>query len=96
MLMVTHDVREALLMSDKVAYVANGRIQQEGPSADVLMQAATLQVAASFGSALAVEGRTEKGVFTSGKLVVPASHVPDGPAVLLRTADGAITVHPRI
>lgn len=117
MLMVTHDPMEALVMSDRVAYLSHGRLVQYGTPTDVLLHPATPEVAESFGAARALEGRVVQGVFTCGKLQIPLAAVaqangrgsggcgggcgcggvlppvPDGPAVLLRTASGFVDVH---
>lgn len=108
MLMVTHDPMEALVMSDRVAYLSHGRLVQYGTPADVLLRPAAPEVAESFGAARALEGRVVQGVFTCGKLQVSLEQVvqangagcagalpqlPDGPAVLLRTASGIVDVH---
>lgn len=93
MLMVTHDAREALMMSDEMAYLAQGRVVQFGTPADILQHPAAEEVAASFGSTLAIEGAVENGQFTCRKLAVPAPGCANGPAVLLRTHDGSVDVH---
>ncbi len=108
MLMVTHDPMEALVMSDRVAYLSHGRLVQYGAPADVLLHPATPEVAESFGAARALEGRVAQGVFICGKLRVSLGQVAqangagragalpqvgDGPAVLLRTASGIVDVH---
>lgn len=92
-LMVTHDPLEALTMSDEVVYLAEGRVAQAGSPADVLMRPASPAVAACFGRTSALEGTAAQGEFACGKLRVPAPGVADGPAVLLRTSDGAVHVH---
>lgn len=112
MLMVTHDPMEALVMSDRVAYLSHGRLVQYGTPTDVLLHPATPEVAESFGAARALEGQLRQGVFACGRLRVPLAavgqangcgdgcgfagvlpQVPDGPAVLLRTASGFVDVH---
>lgn len=93
MLMVTHDAREALMMSDEMAYLSQGRVVQFGPPADILQHPAAEEVAASFGSTMAIEGAVNNGQFTCRKLTVPARGLGSGPAVLLRTHDGVVVVH---
>src|SRR5207245_3625996 len=46
---VTHDQEEALTMSDRVAVMANGRIEQVGPPVDVYERPATEFVAGFIG-----------------------------------------------
>ena len=75
MLMVTHDPMEALVMSDRVAYLSHGRLVQYGAPADVLLHPATPEVAESFGAARALEGQVVRGVFACGKLQIPLAAV---------------------
>lgn len=94
MLMVTHDPVEALIMSDRVVYLAQGAVVEEGPP-EQLLCSQTPAVAASFGSAAAVEGVVADGVFVCGHLRVQApAGAQEGPAVLVRTADGTLHVLP--
>ncbi len=69
-LMVTHDADEALTMSDRIIYMSDGRVVQEGAPADLLLHPASDVVRAAFNDASSIEGRVEGGVFTSGKLSV--------------------------
>ena len=62
MLMVTHDPMEALVMSDRVAYLSHGHLVQYGAPADVLLHPATPEVAESFGAARALEGQVVRGL----------------------------------
>ena len=111
MLMVTHDPTEALVMSDRVAYLSHGRLVQIGTPADALLHPAAPEVAESFGAARALEGQVVRGSLpaancrsrllrwprpTGAGMAAGAlgfSPVPDGPAVLLRTASGFVDVH---
>ena len=95
MVMVTHDPMEALTMSDRVAYLDGGVLLQEGAPDEILLSPAGGPggtVAASFGRVAALEGVVEAGVFMRGKLHVPAQGTGDGPAVLVRSADGGVRV----
>lgn len=99
MLMVTHDPAEALTMSDTVAYMSAGRVVQAGRPADLLLDPATPEVAAGFGTTLALEGEVRGGAFACGRLRVDlarlgdgAAQAPAGPAALLRFADGCVRV----
>lgn len=94
MLMVTHDAREALFMSDYVAYMADGVVLQSGTPDQVLLSPSSEHVSQSFGATMAIEGAVANEVFSCRKLIVPAPGVADGAAVLLRTHEGAVTIHP--
>lgn len=83
-LMVTHDPDEALTMSDRVIYISDGRVQQDGTPAELLLSPANEAVAGCFENTAAIEGRVESGLFRCGKLVVPAPAAADGPAVFVR------------
>ncbi|WP_251212862.1 ABC transporter ATP-binding protein [Adlercreutzia murintestinalis] len=69
-LMVTHDADEALTMSDRIIYMSDGRVVQEGTPADLLLRPASDVVRAAFNDASSIEGRVEGGIFMSGKLCV--------------------------
>ena len=92
-LMVTHDPDEALTMSDRIVYLSNGVLQQDGAPADLLLHPANDTVAACFGDTAAIEGVVADGTFRVGKLVVPAPDVRNGPAVLVRVKGGTPFVH---
>lgn len=91
--MVTHDGFEALRMSDRIAYLSDGRIVQVGTPADLLLRPATPEVAASFGQARALEGTARDGEFAYGKLRVAAPGI-EGPAILVHTEAGTTSVLP--
>lgn len=60
---VTHDQSEALTMSDRIAVMRGGRIEQIGPSQEIYQRPATKFVATFIGDANLIEGRiiTQKG-----------------------------------
>ena len=93
MLMVTHDPLEALTMSDRVAYLSHGRLVQVGAPDQILLSPASPEVASCFKATSALEGEVSGGVFHKGNLVIPVIGVPDGPAIMLRTANGSVSVH---
>ncbi len=92
-LMVTHDPDEALTMSDRIVYLNEGRLIQQGSPAELLLEPSDEAVCACFGETSAIKGTVRRGAFGVGKLVVPAADVPDGPAVLVRVKDGSLFVH---
>ena len=87
---VTHDQEEALTMSDRIAVMAHGLVEQVGSPADVYEQPATAYVADFLGSSnvldvVAVEPGSGGGtVFRLGDSVLEAAgeHAP-GPAKLV-------------
>jgi spermidine/putrescine ABC transporter ATP-binding subunit len=87
-LYVTHDQEEALSMSDRIAIMADGRIQQLGTPAEVYMRPENRFVAGFFGESnffpVAVEGATE----SSGDRVTLRPDNLDG------TMLQAVTRHP--
>ncbi|MCB1991197.1 MAG: TOBE domain-containing protein, partial [Geminicoccaceae bacterium] len=66
---VTHDQREALVMSDEVMVMHQGRVQQSAPPAETYGQPANRFVAGFIGtpSMNLVEGRLEHGAFVAGE-----------------------------
>ncbi|AEW99153.1 ABC transporter ATP-binding protein [Streptantibioticus cattleyicolor] len=57
-LLVTHDQEEAMTMSDRIAVVRDGRIEQTGPPAEVYRRPATAFVASFIGTANLLDGTT--------------------------------------
>jgi spermidine/putrescine ABC transporter ATP-binding subunit len=87
---VTHDQVEALLMSDVVAVLDGGRLQQLGPPLEVYRRPANRFVADFIGESNLLAGTVERtgdeAVFTSQKglrVRVPASGPASGPAYLV-------------
>ncbi|MDZ5622025.1 ABC transporter ATP-binding protein [Nocardioides bizhenqiangii] len=69
--LVTHDQEEALSMADRVAVMADGRVQQVATPVDLYRRPANLFVADFIGSSNRFAGRVDGGVFVSellGKL----------------------------
>src|SRR5947208_241261 len=58
---VTHDQEEALTMSDRLAVMSNGRIEQVGTPAEVYEEPATAYVADFLGVSNLMEARVEDG-----------------------------------
>lgn len=92
-IMVTHDADEALTMSDRIVYMSEGRVQQVGSPADLLLHPANELVSSCFGDTSAIKGRVADGMFHAGKLSVEAPDSSDGDAVLVRVKDGGVFVH---
>jgi len=55
--MVTHDLRRALLLADRIGVLHDGRLLQEGPRAEVLARPCSLAVARQVGMSNLVRGR---------------------------------------
>lgn len=62
---VTHDQEEALALSDRMAVMKDGRIEQAGTPAAIWETPATRFVASFIGGAHLFEGRVSDGVFTT-------------------------------
>ncbi|PRC47916.1 hypothetical protein C6A85_82500, partial [Mycobacterium sp. ITM-2017-0098] len=76
---VTHDQREALMVSDRIAVMDAGRIVQCGPGTDLYANPATTFVAGFLGDPLLLEG----SIATAGTLQCPGVAVTVGPSVPL-------------
>ena len=83
---VTHDQEEALTMSDRIAVMSNGRIEQVGPPIEVYEQPATDFVAGFIGVSNLLERggrhftvRPEKiRILADGEAAEPGAHVESG------------------
>ena len=69
---VTHDQEEALELSDLVAVMSQGRVEQTGPPQEVYRRPRSAEVAAFMGTVTLMEGVVQPG----GGLVVSGLHVP--------------------
>nr|WP_245943989.1 ABC transporter ATP-binding protein [Acuticoccus kandeliae] len=86
---VTHDQEEALNLSDRIAVMNRGRLQQVGTPADVYARPANPFVARFFGEANLIGGRVADGLFRAdgADLRAPAPGVAAGPATLCIRAE---------
>ncbi len=82
-LLVTHDQAEAVMLSDQIALVLDGRLQQSGPPDTFFNQPKSQKVAQFFGGTNFVPGAYKGGVFNSalGTLTVQ-QFAPDGISTL--------------
>lgn len=80
---VTHDQEEALTMSDRIAVMAEGRIQQTGTPNEIYTRPANRFVADFIGDTNFLPAMIRNGVaaLPSGDFAV-ATSLPDGPAVI--------------
>lgn len=95
-LMVTHDPDEALVMSDRIIYMSDGRVIQQGTPAELLLEPTNETVRAAFDISSSIEGAVHNGAFVSGKLTVPAPDMTAGPAVLVRVTGRKPFIHPLV
>lgn len=84
--MVTHDQREALAMSDRLAVVSEGRIVQVGTPDEVYERPASLEIARYFADGDMIEGEVKGGVFAAGGIRIQAA-CADGRAVAIIRAN---------
>ena len=83
-LYVTHDQEEALAISDRVVVMRDGRIEQDGPPAEVYLRPASRFVAEFVGRAGLLEAEVVDGVPLAEGLAWPAEgRPPDGPCLLV-------------
>lgn len=75
--LVTHDRSEALSMSDRVALLFDGHVEQHGTPEQVYRCPATRRAADYFGGCSYLDGRVERGVFSCGLFTVPSA-LPEG------------------
>lgn len=90
---VTHDPLDALVLADRIIVMEDGRVTQEGPTAEVASRPRTDYLAALLGVTL-IRGSAREGVVTcsdGGELVVSDTHVAGDVVVLVRPQ--AISLH---
>jgi putative spermidine/putrescine transport system ATP-binding protein len=90
-IMVTHDQREAMTMSDLVVVMQEGRVEQVGPALDVYRGPATAFVARFIGSTNLLEGRA----MPNGRVKVGDAEFEVGDTASARESDTVmISVRP--
>lgn len=95
-LFVTHDQEEAMVMSDRIAVMNQGRIEQLDRAARVYHRPATVFVADFLGQANVIEARLEKADEAGAELLIGGSlrmRVP-GAAVPLCGRVGYVSIRP--
>ena len=102
---VTHDQEEAMVMSDRIALLRSGELEQVATPREIYGRPATAYVAQFIGHTNLLKGEVKAGVARSGLLAWPTS-LPDGPALFslrpeqIRLADnsgsGAVRVRGRV
>lgn len=84
-LMVTHDPEEALFMSDRIAVMRDGRIDQYGAPKHLYSQPASPYVARFFGEINELKGVVHAGVAGTPLGPVPAPGLAEGAEALVMT-----------
>lgn len=84
-LMVTHDPEEALFMSDRIAVMRDGRIDQYGAPKDLYSNPASPYVARFFGEINELSGTVHGGVVETPLGPAPAVGLQDGAEALVMT-----------
>ena len=88
---VTHDQEEALTMSDRMAVMNDGRIEQMGPPHELYEQPANAFVAGFIGTANLLAAQvTAAGIAAGGQVVVPAGSNDGSPAA----GDVTVSIRP--
>ncbi len=64
-LLVTHDQEEAMMLSDKIAIMLDGKIKQFGAPKDLYQSPNSIEVADFFGKKNYIQGSVINGIFTS-------------------------------
>ena len=77
-ILVTHDQREAMTMSDLVAVMGHGHIQQFAPPLEIYREPATAFVADFIGSTNMLDGTLRDGAVVSGAATLPVARLPAG------------------
>jgi putative spermidine/putrescine transport system ATP-binding protein len=82
-LFVTHDQEEALMLSDRIVVINQGKIEQIGTPEDIYERPASRFVAEFIGWCSIVEGVVSDGTFVSqGGLMLPVN-APAGPTIVV-------------
>lgn len=77
---VTHDQEEAMVMSDRIALLRSGQLEQVASPREIYSRPATAYVAQFIGHTNLLKGEARGGVIQSGSLSWRAS-LPDGPVL---------------
>ena len=77
---VTHDQEEAMVMSDRIALLRSGELEQVATPREIYSRPATAYVAQFIGHTNLLKGEVRGGVARCASLAWPAS-LPDGPAL---------------
>jgi spermidine/putrescine transport system ATP-binding protein len=78
---VTHDQQEAMSMSDRIALLRAGSIEQLATPREIYRSPATAYVAKFLGQTNLIECQVQSGIAACGSLSIPCNQ-PDGPVLL--------------
>ncbi|MFZ0951729.1 MAG: ABC transporter ATP-binding protein [Candidatus Sulfotelmatobacter sp.] len=78
---VTHDQEEAMVMSDRIALLRSGELEQVATPREIYGRPATTYAAQFIGHTNLLKGEVQAGTVRCGLLAWPAE-LPDGPALL--------------
>jgi putative spermidine/putrescine transport system ATP-binding protein len=87
--MITHDAGEALMMSDRIAYMSRGRIVQYSTPTELYSNPATPDIAACFGDCISLTGQAKGGIFAVPGVSIPVD-CHDGPATAVIRRKGVL------
>ncbi len=77
---VTHDQEEAMVMSDRIALLRGGALEQVAAPREIYSRPATSYAAQFIGRTNLLRAEVKHGVASWGPIVWP-THLPDGPAI---------------
>jgi ABC-type Fe3+/spermidine/putrescine transport system ATPase subunit len=79
-LFVTHDQEEAMALSDRIALLRDGALEQVASAREIYAHPATAYTAQFIGQTNLLRGEVRHGLATCGALRIPSVPCPDGPA----------------
>ena len=89
---VTHDQTEALALSDRIAVLSHGRIEQIGTPSEIYEAPATAFVAEFIGSSNLMEAIVEAQDRRAGTACEPSSDCAHGPPIRARRSERAVRI----
>jgi ABC-type sugar transport system ATPase subunit len=95
LVLVTHDLDEAGLVAHRAAVLADRRLLQVAPPAELFARPASLAVARFLGVGAEVPGMVAGGAFRCALGTWPAAGIPDGPAIAVVRPDALRLLPPR-
>ncbi len=93
-LIVTHDPEEAMFLSDTMAVMRDGRIEQVGSPGELYCQPVTPYVALFFSAANLIRGVVDQGVVNTPFCPVPAPQLAEGARAVVLIRPEALLMDP--
>ncbi len=93
-LMVTHDPEEAMFMADRLMIMNEGKVEQQGPPAEVYSHPASAFVTTFFGQVNEIHATVENGGAMTPFGRVPVAKFPDGSDVVVMIRPEALRLRP--